>query len=386
MKMERNGSPLEKTPVSGDENMSKDAYMLVYKRSEAEPPAPRQPPLRLQEGIEADNVAFNEHMAEHDKKKAELGEIYDHIREVKLDVCRCLDGVSGEPDGPEGRLCGGLIWPQDDLLVPRDALQHWIRGVDLAAEWDVSSIICEHDQVDPNKTGNVRLISRAAWEKLHELGNLPELDVCAVCVAEGFASRLKAIDHENQCELFRSLRDEDEGAAPKYAVPAKWLEAWLASEGNMTTGPTEPEYTLSCNHGRPSGAFLRRTPVTQSGLAVLRSIFGHFEAHEMEAPACETCAEEAESEKAARDQWKAERKEDLRLLSQQVNQTAVLKEDVYMLPVGYVEEWGKFNKGQRRDRPKLGIDLCPHGKLDFDPKMERRDYITSEGWERLCEL
>lgn len=76
------------------DRFSRDAYMLVYKRSTLANVALRSAPERILAAIEADNVAVEGEISDRDYTKASLGDEFDHLAAMKREVLRLLPGVS----------------------------------------------------------------------------------------------------------------------------------------------------------------------------------------------------------------------------------------------------------------------------------------------------
>lgn len=349
-------------PDVAEEQMSKDAYMLVYKRRDGTSD-PRVPiPPSLLEAIEADNTALEVEVSERGQKMLDTEQEFDDLVAAKREILACLQG--------------------SDCIVPRDGLSAWIKSDSVNTDWDFKPILCEHDKVSLDEGHNVRLISKEAFTKLKEYSSgMPEVDVCEVCVASKFATVMSKRTHAQQVELYDNLN-----VGNGYYLPKEWVKRWRSNNLDPPDAlPTHEDYTLFCEHGQPSSS-RRREEVSAESLAVLQSILGEFDAFGDDVPECTACAEDKEKNAARRATWTVEVKADRQISKQHRNMTLILGATNYLLPKGFTESWDDYMKDPGAPRPTLQLELCPHGLLDFDPQMEKADYLTESGWHSLCEM
>ncbi|KAL1405904.1 hypothetical protein Q8F55_007584 [Vanrija albida] len=354
-----------------EEQISKDAYMLVYKRRELHPTPQDKPPASLLEAINADNTAMQAEIEERDPKRFAIADEFDRLRATKLSVLAQLRG--------------------DDKVVPKDSLQGWIKSRGLASSWEYTAVTCEHGNIDPKEAGNLRLISQAAFDKLMEFNadlaedrTLRDIDICTECVADKFIEEVEDAEHNERIRNFDSLNEMAEDGEGRYAVPLDFVKDWRKQE--LSTPPPLPsdvEYSLFCEHNRPWG---KKKVMWVSGAALmfLRSIFGEFAAYSEATEACNDCGAQTQAAANANKAWKLQVKEEALLLNQK-NVTQILNMANYMLPKKFAEDWKKYLSQSGR-KPTLEHELCRHNLLDFDPQVEARDYLTEEGWAKLCQL
>lgn len=147
--------------------------------------------------------------------------------------------------------------------------------------------------------------------------------------------------------------------------------------------PSDVEYSLFCQHGQPWGK-KKIVWVTGAALMFLRSIFGDFDAYEEGSGLCDICDAQTQANVRARKEWRLQVKEEKSLHSQ-LNMRRILNVPNYMLPKNFADVWRNYLENQG-PRAKLDPELCSHNLLDFDPQVEQRDYMTEDGWTKLCQL
>ncbi|WOO83634.1 Ubiquitin carboxyl-terminal hydrolase 48 [Vanrija pseudolonga] len=365
-----NNKRLKLDPDVVEEQVSKDAYMFVYKRREMHPTPQDKPPASMLEALDAENAAMQAEIHERDPRRAAIAEEFDALFAAKISVLAQLRG--------------------EDKLVPRDSLRNWIKSRDLDSPWDYTGVTCEHGNIDPAQAGDLRLISQAAFDQLKEYSaelaedrTLRDIDICAECVAAHFSDEVQEADHNAQVREFDQLNNSDDGVH-RYAVPLDFVKDWRKRElSTPSPMPSDVEYSLFCEHGRPWG---KKKVIWASGAALmfLRSIFGEFDAYAEGSDFCDTCEAKTQANVEARKVWKLQVKEEKSLQSQ-LNMRRILDVPNYMMPKNFANVWRSYleNTGPRA---KLEPELCRHNLLDFDPQVEPRDYMTEDGWIKLCQL
>ncbi|GMK59688.1 hypothetical protein CspeluHIS016_0802940 [Cutaneotrichosporon spelunceum] len=145
---ERPKKKIKLDPDMLGEQVSRDAYMLVYQRSR-QPPPQRHAPEHLRKEIRQDNDEFLSFMGEQFDKRQTLCDAFNVLVREKEAVLKLLPG--------------------DDCIVPRECLSEWFASDRLRTKWIVpNNLKCYHGRYDPNASG-FRLISRAAFERLKSL-------------------------------------------------------------------------------------------------------------------------------------------------------------------------------------------------------------------------
>jgi ubiquitin carboxyl-terminal hydrolase 48 len=261
-----------------------------------------------------------------------------------------------------------------DHIVACDELASWIRADSydlLHRPFSTSAITCNHGGVDPSKTNEVRSISHEAFDKLQQYSSIPDLQICPICVDEGFARRLAASQLTDAVGAFDRL---NHGGG--YAMPRKWVAEWR--KGTLPSGalPTDDDYTLFCEHEKANDG--KRVSVSPAAVLLLQSVLGDFAVFEENEPMCEACRAGAAVDQEAR--WAVMQK---RLKQQLDVKPAPFGVNHYVLPMRFHEAWLEWlrNSGCK---PELEMDLCEHGLIDFDPMIERVHYLTEGGWKMLC--
>lgn len=81
-------------PDAVDEQVSRDAYMLVYQMRRPTKPIPRPPPAHLKDTIEADNTVVYRDIAERMDRLMAFGEEFDAMVAAKEAILDIIEGVS----------------------------------------------------------------------------------------------------------------------------------------------------------------------------------------------------------------------------------------------------------------------------------------------------
>lgn len=209
----------------------------------------------------------------------------------------------------------------------------------------------------------------------------PELDICLECVREEYERR---VSDTRQAELLQEFKRANGNSGP-HLLPRAWLDAWSKNKLSPVVPPTDPEYSLYCEHGRPFPGDKQYDGVSEEAVLLLRSVLGEFPVFDENAERCGECSAAHEVCKTERAAWLAKVKIEERLFKNQRNQSHVFGSENYLLPRSFFEQWELYLK-EPVERPTLQLDLCPHGLLDFDPGLDKAEYIDKNGWERLCQL
>ncbi|OXG77311.1 ubiquitin carboxyl-terminal hydrolase 48 [Cryptococcus neoformans var. grubii Br795] len=356
---------------------SKDAYMLVYKRRDGRVP-PQPPPAIVMKKVKEENRGLREELNKVEVRKEVLEDEWEHLKGAKMDVIRTLPGT--------------------EYIIPREALAKWIQSPsfqDLYTPFDYSSILCAHSQVDPLKSSDTRTISALAHDKLSSYTSLPEIDVCTICVAEGFVERLSITERQSTLGTFdelnaqAELEEVDEGE--RWCLPKTWLVHWRTGKLPPQTLPTHPSYTLLCPHiaPLPPSSAPPVTLITSSALSLLHSIFGSFPSFQPGTPPCPECSFGADQDAESLAQWKTDVKLDKSIKRHLDPRPPAFGLDYYVLPKEFIEKWEVYMKTPGGEKPELDMGLgrgrCEHGMLDWDPQMEKTRVINEIGWGMLCQ-
>jgi ubiquitin carboxyl-terminal hydrolase 48 len=263
--------------------------------------------------------------------------------------------------------------------VPRDELSKWFKGKkpdDLARPFDYGTLLCAHGGIDPVRTGQTRLISDDALSRLKLHMEIPILDICELCIEDGFAKHLVTSSHGEQLAEFEMAND----TGGEYAISKIWLSKWKKGE-IKDTSPIEEEYSILCEHDSPWDG--PREMISAEAVGLLRSIFGDFTVYMEDEPRCAECTESFKEAKEAEKAWAAAVKVEKAIRKQRVDQFIVIDSTNYVLPPRFLASWQEYLK-EYAPRPALKHDLCRHGMLDLDPEKDEVHFLTEEGWKLLC--
>ncbi|KAF8511943.1 cysteine proteinase [Hysterangium stoloniferum] len=280
---------------------SKDAYMLIYARREAQtayngnkhgPSVPEPPPM-ARERVNKLNKEHDDACASFTTKKDKLTADFELMRERKRAVYRhwhiedmkeesavvsrsaledwLTEGLekpkkkkksieaesdSKDPTTPSSR-CSSR--PPDiadqgedpmppsgsddplDLLAPTPPPQY-LENYRL----DNASITCHHGGLDPSKTGEMKRIKKDALASIRNSGwavdlDLTTNDICQLCVENLFIEKRYVLDHSSQVELFNELCESDNGVAGAWISKA-WVKDWKQAKPRMhVVGQSDPD-------------------------------------------------------------------------------------------------------------------------------------------------
>lgn len=247
-------------------------------------------------------------------------------------------------------------------------------------DWDFSSVSCAHKKIALSAAQSVKLISSAAYQQLTQYCNIDAPDVCDTCVAEGFVERYSKTVRDQEVQQFDAL---NEGSG--YLVPKIWLWDWRKDNIDLGDLPDKPPHTLYCMHDKPWPKKGSYEEISAAALQLLRSVVGDFKAFRPDDPVCDRCSEDAEDAVQARATWAVTVKPEKAIRRDQLNVTLILNSTNYLLPKAFARDWERYTS-RPSDRPILEMECCPHGLLDYDPELEKCDYLTERGWRSLCHL
>ncbi|BEI93443.1 uncharacterized protein CcaverHIS019_0510710 [Cutaneotrichosporon cavernicola] len=206
----------------------------------------------------------------------------------------------------------------------------------------------------------------------------PELDICLQCVREEYERKIK---DSRQAELLDEFERANDGGGP-YLLPHAWVTEWKRNKLGPAVLPTDPEYSLFCEHDQPFVGNNKLQYVTEEAILLLRSVLGEFAVFDEKAEQCTDCSAAQELSKNQRAEWLTKVKVEEKLFKNQRNQSHVFGAKNYLLPRSFFVQWELYLR-EPVERPTLQLDLCPHDLLDFDPGLDKAEYIDENGWEKL---
>lgn len=224
----------------------------------------------------------------------------------------------------------------------------------------------------------MRTISHNSFDKLHQYTTIPDLQVCPVCVEEGFARHLAANELTDAVGEFDKLMNSGE----ECIMPHDWVASWRKGTLPPETLPTDDAYSLFCHHDKPWKG--KRISVSLDAVTLLWTIMGNFPVFGPNEPECDECRAAAEDSEEARQQWSEAIGRQKRIRQQLDVKPAPFGIDHYVLPSRFHQKWATWLK-RPGPKPDLEMDLCNHGLIDFDPMLESVHFLTEAGWEMLCD-
>ncbi len=272
---------------------------------------------------------------------------------------------------------------QADHLVPRDALSSWFQAkstTELSKPFDFGMVDCKHSQIDPYTTCDCRLISSEAFELLSD--RLQRMDICERCVEDGFNIRMSELEMYDHIKTFEELNEDLEDG---YALPQKWLDLWRKGDLPQGVLPTSEQYSIICQHHQPWHGTRKCEVVSPEALALLQSIFGEFEVHKADVPQCERCGNEQAIDVESYTDWEECKKLLKAIKNHHIDQFHVFDVENIVIPRSFWDTYQEYVKDASIGKPVLSDERCTHGLIDYDPRLDRVRFVSSPGWEMLCD-
>ncbi|THG98644.1 hypothetical protein EW026_g3587 [Hermanssonia centrifuga] len=226
------------SPPVDDSNYisSRDAYMLIYVRAPAEPPATQTsspkddasfikttdtsadgtsktavripiPPYKAQQVVQSLNIVHDKACDEYTAKEVAAEARFKDIRDRVMDIYRSWNLASNAEENAVVSRQALESWLSRHLKKPPASARDALVDREEAEAMDVdeyiheisnSDIVCIHGRLDPNKATNMKRIEKAADSRIQsddECRFVPSFgssDVCEECVKELFLGNLSA--------------------------------------------------------------------------------------------------------------------------------------------------------------------------------------------------
>ncbi|KAK7693458.1 hypothetical protein QCA50_003026 [Cerrena zonata] len=307
---------------------SKDAYMLVYARSEQSeenlstenqsPIKDAVPPPRALEVVNVLNAEHDKACDEFAAKEKKAREAFDQKRRMVMDIYRSWSLSS---------------YDEDSIIVSRQALESWllhriskppttkhdvpvessdnppiVNGTganeasikDFGRSFQNDDIVCPHGRLDPSKASSMKRVKQKALDRIADEDHarfIPAFkpsDVCEECVEAIFYERMYQIRHPQDVTRFEEV-DHVEPEGRGYWISKTWLRDWKMAKPKMHTpfqadpSPDDIEYIddVKCEHGGLVTNSSSRRRISVKAYDVIRSVFPSLE---LPPASCEVCA------------------------------------------------------------------------------------------------
>lgn len=377
--------------------VSKDAYVLVYRRAGA-PNVAVDPPAAAREHVEETNREYEIMVRDHERAVADA---LAREEQRKKDVAEFIALVcDGSYDGPERR----RVKTSDDMFwIPCAWLESYLTDVDVdVPNADAfNDVRCTHGNLEPIAAREkCTRVPAEAWNFIRgDVGGFRDSDICAECISAFAAAHMAQLQVDSTRDVMRSTyaawtRAEigDKTHAEFLAsgavrhVATSFLQRWLKWDSskapfNWGLGPTKP---IACQHDmlRPNAPTTLVPHVMFCHFrdsAPAETVLVHDFALETSA-VCEVCCEERSVHASV---VKAQDTELSRLV--QAAPSIVTREPVVVvvgnayvaLSSRFIEEWRAYVTNVRRqsnilhDKPMTRLSdagagaalTCPHGSL-----------------------
>ncbi|KAH9951255.1 cysteine proteinase [Amylocystis lapponica] len=422
----------KKTPERPVYNSSRDAYMLIYSRvtkphsldapslsvnggsSRVSPgsrsDSPREPstavptpPARALEVVTALNASHDEACEEYAKKERETKARFCETRKKVMNIYRTWSLSSRD---------------EESIVASRQALKTWMTGClakpgkrkpspsrsgtstpsaekakssDDENEDFMSAILCAHGRLNPDKASDMKLVKKAAYERI--LSDnwsldplLPPSEVCEICVDDAFAEHLYQVEHPRLVTRFDEVSavDEDEQG---YWISKPWLKDWrltrpkmhVASQPDPPPDAEEFEQHVVCEHGGVTANIAFRRRISAEACAILHDLFPGWQAVPTNTEICPVCQAMAhiskEDKREIRRQAEEEKAKLKHMHDNALNGNTQLLENVpcAIVPAQFVRSWRQWllrpGEVPRPDSVDNSQFICEHGLLSFDPNL-----------------
>ncbi|PPQ64679.1 hypothetical protein CVT26_002769 [Gymnopilus dilepis] len=381
---------------------SRDAYMLIYARKRkdeeslpSKPESSVKPPPRALHVVEGLN-------AKHIKACKEFQERVKVITSQFKDLQRRVRDIytSWVPNN---------IGSEDSVVLSRDALEKWLSQHCLEAAIlkqdpvmtdsrppdsqekrlpvviSMPDILCEHGLLDPEKSKEMKCISKRAFDLIHETTSctfepfLRASDVCDRCMSTIFKEKLYAIEHPKHTKLFEELSPLHDDEELGYWISKRWCKDWKLMKPRMHAlaeddpGPESSEFQsdVLCEHDGLSLNTASRRKISAE------SLFPSWRPLSTDTEACAVCEAEIHINKEDKKEVR-KRAEDEKALLRFIHQSSLdswahISENTSyaIVPTHFIKHWKRWVNSPF-DQPKPeGVDnaifLCEHEHLVFDP-------------------
>ncbi|EJD41060.1 cysteine proteinase [Auricularia subglabra TFB-10046 SS5] len=438
---------------------SRDAYMLVYARRpenardadamdvDGEPAVKiPDPPAEAQAKIDEMNSAHIAQCSAYQDRLQKLDSQFAALRDSKRAIYRSWNIID---------------LADDSVIASRTALTEWLeRGLELtsaqgatrkrsssdattldgdtdATAWDGmekpadspadappaekleeidnSDIECWHRRLDPSKAGEMKRITKAAYDSIvRSTGCIfqplfrPQ-DVCEDCVEMTFHEKYYAQAHPKLTEQFDEFCRDNLDETGGVWISKAWLKDWklkmpkMHKPGVDDPAPDAEEFALhvKCEHGGLNTNMSWRRKIPQKAAELLQTVFIDWKPIPATEEDCPVCQVELNTSKLDRRQRQAEAENEKQHLSKlYIDENRLCEnprdssERYAIVPASFMNAWYKWlNKPTENPRPGV-LDcnelLCQHDLLCIDPN-KRGDraevrFIPDEDFLTLVEL
>ncbi|TFY67092.1 hypothetical protein EVG20_g4062 [Dentipellis fragilis] len=423
--------------------MSKDAYMLVYarrgSRQEHQLQAPPKPPPRALEAVQKLNREHEEACASYQEKRDAVTSRFEELRQRMSSIYRSWhvsshdqksvvasqqaleqflsrhlskeSGGSKTPNGTSKTPLESEASSRSASTIPMDTEALKVP-TPLEDEISISSVVCAHGRLDPDRADDMKRIDYGAYERMvEEEGCIfqPELspeDVCEECVRDIFIEKLYQYEHPKRVAEFDAVREAADSG--NYWVSKAWLKDWRQAKPKMhehleeDPPPDADPYGshVRCEHGGLSLNTTSRVRISAEACLLLKSWFPSWETLAEDTERCAIC--EAGIEISREDKQVMRKKaEDEKARLKHMHDNALngntnLLENVpcAMIPAQFVRSWRQWimrpSLNPRPEAPNTSSFLCEHGLLAIDPNTSDLDtsvcLIRRHDWDVLEEL
>ncbi|KAI5119495.1 hypothetical protein M0805_009519 [Coniferiporia weirii] len=437
--------------------ISKDAYMLIYARRENPEHASVNllvPPPDALDIIKTSNEAHEKNCVEYKAKRDSERERFNKTCGMVMDIYRSwnissvsdpsviasksaiegwllhwltpVDVKRGRKEDAESgaklptQLVNGStsISVEDHLGMLSEPEKQTDRAVSVSpaqqpAIINSSGLLCHHDRLNPLANKEMKLISKAARDKIVRSGYTfqPELtveDICDECVEGEFLEKLYQIEHPQHVYEFDAIcntKTEHEG----YWISKAWVKDWQLSKPKMHSpshGDLPPDapgfYShVRCEHDMLALNVTSRRRVSSEAFELLKRLFPAWDPPTWDAKACDVCTAMMSVSKESRLEQRKKAEDEKAQLPRLNNddifgRQALVKNLSYaIVSSSFIHEWRSWlikpGDVQRPATIDNSYMLCKHGKLnvdlsdesDFDNELAA---VTREEWAILQDL
>ena len=205
--------------------------------------------------------------------------------------------------------------------------------------------------------------------------------ICPTCVEDKFKELVDAEDRQEQTRTFDDLNVGQKDIV----VPQLWLDKW--KKGNLEADhlPTSNGYSLYCAHDEPYLGNRPYSRVSAEALALLQSAVGDFPTFSAGDAQCAKCVDFDKAGRDMEETWREQVKLERKLFHSVDVGPIMFDTPYYAISPAWYDQWQRYRQSPMH-RPPYTADICEHGGLPVDPRVEKLHHLRADGWALLQQI